>query len=237
MATPPTTALTKGERTRLRLLEAAEKVFGAHGFHAASISDLTREADVAMGTFYVYFPSKRDILAELVRTRGHELRTELHEATKDLTNRADIERVGFETFFDWVRRHPEIYRVVRNAEFVDAALLREWYEKLAAEYARGLSRAIAKGEVIDADPEALAYCLMAIGDFTGMRWVLWPSDSKIPKKVMDTVMGFISRGLGMPPGPTPNGAGQRRSAPIGGAKRRSDPNGNRRNANRSQRQR
>ena len=189
-------SLTKGERTRLRLLEAAETVFGRDGYHAASIGDVTREASVAMGTFYLYFPSKQDILIELVRTRGHELRTELHAATEGLKERAEVERAGFETFFNWVRRHPDIYRVVRNAEFVDRAVFQEWYRKLGEAYMRGLRRSMSAGEIAKADPEALAYCLMAIGDFTGMRYVLWEQGGEVPPRVLETVMGFVLRGLG-----------------------------------------
>ena len=56
-----------GGRTRGRLLEAAEHVFGELGFYDASIVKITEEAGVAQGTFYLYFASKKDIFDELVR--------------------------------------------------------------------------------------------------------------------------------------------------------------------------
>ncbi|HVE92417.1 MAG TPA: TetR/AcrR family transcriptional regulator [Actinomycetota bacterium] len=197
--TAPADALTKGERTKLRLLEAAEEIFGRDGYHAASIADLTREAEVAMGTFYVYFTSKQECLIELVNARGHELRTELREATQGLASRAEIERAGFATFLAWVRRHPDIYRVVRNAEFVDREVFRQWYRKLGQSYVRGLRQSMDAGNIDHADPEALAYCLMAVADFTGMRWVLWEDGAQVPKRVFDTVMQFVLRGLGAEP--------------------------------------
>lgn len=189
--------LTKGERTRSRLLQAAEDIFGRVGFHEASISEITQIADVAAGTFYVYFPSKRDILIELIRNRGHQLRTDLHEATKGMCSRAEAEEAGFRTFLEWVRSHPDLYRVVRNAEFVAPEVFREWYQKLGEEYKRALSVAMDSGEIVRTDSEALAYCLMAVGDFTGMRWVLWEDGAKIPPRVFKSVMSFVRRGLGI----------------------------------------
>ena len=44
------------------------------------------------------------------------------------------------------------------------------------------------------DPEALAYCLMGISDFLGMRWVLWEEDPGL-ERVLDTAMTLISHGL------------------------------------------
>src|SRR6266571_5021245 len=48
----------RGEATRRRILDAAEEVFGEFGYYEASISEITRRAGIAQGTFYIYFHSK-----------------------------------------------------------------------------------------------------------------------------------------------------------------------------------
>lgn len=53
---------TKRDRTRRQLLDAATKVFAAHGFEAASIQEIAAVAGVANGTFYNYFSTKEAIL-------------------------------------------------------------------------------------------------------------------------------------------------------------------------------
>lgn len=45
-------------RTRADLLEAARQVFARRGYHDASIAEITEQADVAVGTFYLYFRDK-----------------------------------------------------------------------------------------------------------------------------------------------------------------------------------
>ena len=54
----------RSERTRRRLLDAAEQVFGEHGYEAASIVKITEAAGVSQGTFYLYFTSKQQIFDE-----------------------------------------------------------------------------------------------------------------------------------------------------------------------------
>ncbi len=49
-----------------QLLKAAAKVYHQRGYHAAKVSEITREAGVAQGTFYLYFPSKRQAFVELM---------------------------------------------------------------------------------------------------------------------------------------------------------------------------
>lgn len=44
------------------------KIFAARGFSAATIRAIAREAGVAEGTIYLYFPSKRDILLAIFRS-------------------------------------------------------------------------------------------------------------------------------------------------------------------------
>ena len=52
------------------------------------------------------------------------------------------------------------------------------------------------GEVRKLDPEAVAYALMGIFDFLGMRWVLW--EGKLPpKRVLDDVFALVRQGLGL----------------------------------------
>ncbi|MBN2526345.1 MAG: TetR/AcrR family transcriptional regulator [Deltaproteobacteria bacterium] len=51
---------------RIQLLEHAARLFGDRGYYNTSISDIVSSADVARGTFYLYFPNKRKIFEELV---------------------------------------------------------------------------------------------------------------------------------------------------------------------------
>jgi AcrR family transcriptional regulator len=60
-----TRPMRKAER-RGQLLRAARDVFVSKGFHDAKVDDIVALANVAKGTFYLYFPDKRSVFAELV---------------------------------------------------------------------------------------------------------------------------------------------------------------------------
>lgn len=190
----------RGQKTRQKLLRAAEAIFGEKGYERASIADITRKSGVALGTFYVYFPDKQSIFVEVVDELGERLRRLIAESVSGFDNRIDVEREGLRAFFEFAREHPNLYRVVRQAEFVDEACYRRYYDRFAKGYVRGLTQAMEGGEIRTMDPEVLAYCLMGIGDFLGMRWIIWEEDPGL-ERVLDTAMALIRYGLDPRPAP------------------------------------
>ncbi len=192
---PPT---ARGQRTRQKLLQAAETVFGEKGYEHASIADITREGGVALGTFYVYFPDKQSIFVEVVDELGARLRRLIAESVVGLEDRLEVEREGLRVFFQFASGHRNLYRIVRQAEFVDEACYRRYYDRFAEGYVEGLRRAMKAGQVRKLDPETLAYCLMGIGDFLGMRWVLREGKAG-QERVLDAAMDFIAHGLAAQP--------------------------------------
>lgn len=192
-----TSALTaRGERTRRRLLAAGEEVFGRRGFQFASIAEITQGAGVAQGTFYLYFDNKRELMRAVIEERGHELRATLSRATAAAAGRVDKEKAGFVAFFAWMARHRALYRVVRQAEYIDADLYRGWYGQLADGYVAALRAAMAAGEIAGVeDVETLAYALMGVGDFVGMRWLVFEDRHAVPPRAVDTVVSILERAL------------------------------------------
>lgn len=187
---------SKGDRSRRRILESAEKVFAELGFHAASIVKITEAAGVAQGTFYIYFESKQAVFEEVLMDLNHRVRQAMAAGAAGATTRAEAERGGFQGFFDFTAKHPALYRVIRQAEFVAPALLERHYATIATGYVEGLRTAMAAGEIAPADPEVVAWALMAVGEMIGMRWVLWPHATEIPPEVFEQTMAFITRALG-----------------------------------------
>ena len=79
---------------RERILEAAERAFVRHGFHAATMQHVADEADMSAGNLYRYFPSKEAIVEGLCEL--------------DQGRRAD----SFAAFADLMARHSDLTRVM-----------------------------------------------------------------------------------------------------------------------------
>ena len=54
------------QRTRARIVEAAERLMRERGVEAVTIQDITEAADVGHGTFYCHFESKAEVLRPLI---------------------------------------------------------------------------------------------------------------------------------------------------------------------------
>lgn len=195
--------LTKrGEATRLRLLEAAEVVFAEQGYHEASIVKITERAGIGLGTFYLYFDSKKSIFEALVIDLNRRVRHSMSEAMAGASSRLDAERAGFAGFFRFTAEHPALYRVVREAEFVSPEVLRLHYTRIVDGYESGLRAAQHAGDVDPAlDPAVTAWALMGMGELIGMRFLLWERDAggkaptELSPEIFDAMMRFIDNAL------------------------------------------
>jgi AcrR family transcriptional regulator len=193
LALPVTPPTSRGRRTRDKLIRAAEVVFGNVGYYDARVSEITREAGVALGTFYLYFPSKEGLFRALLASLNHDLRRMLSEGTRNLPTRAEMEAEGLRLFFRFLLKHRKLYRIVREAASVDPELHREYVRRIARGYERGLARAIELGEVRKIDPELASYALMGIAETVATRYVIW--DDGISETKFDQLVELILYGL------------------------------------------
>ena len=197
MSSAPRTA--RGRRTREKILASALKEFGKVGYHDASIVRITEGAGVAMGTFYLYFDGKLAVFNELVEDLNRRLRHRMTQAIVGAPDRLAAERAGFRAFFEFTTEVPQLYRIIRQAEFVSPEAMHLHYGRIVEGYQRALAAASDAGEIAPLDPEVTAWALMGIGEIIGMRWILWQEGEDgapaIPDDVLDNTLDFITRAL------------------------------------------
>lgn len=191
-ASQPKTA--RGQKTRAALLRAAEKVFGEKGYHVASISEITQEAQVAMGTFYLYFKDKEDIFRALMQRMLELVRAHLRKHAGPAHTRIEAERLGLRAFLSFVSRHKNLYRIVLDSYSVDEAIYSSYFQAFADVYRHRLDEAEEQGQISPGDAEVRAWCLIGISNFLGMRYALWKRPASMAK-VVDTAFDMISHGL------------------------------------------
>lgn len=72
----------KQERRR-QILAAAKDVFAEAGYHGASINAIIERAQIARGTFYLYFESKAAVFDSILDQAMAELRARIHRIEVD----------------------------------------------------------------------------------------------------------------------------------------------------------
>ena len=196
-----------------RLLTAAEELFGERSYRRSTVADICARAGIATGSFYAHFSSKAAIFAAVVRQINADLRRAMTVAMEQAgPGQREREQACFGAFFGMLSQRPWMDRIVRESEFIDPALFREYYEHLARGYARGVRQAQLAGDVDTRyDPEVIAYVYTGIGNFVGMRWADWTAGGGIPPDVLDDVLELLRRGLpplpSLPPGDVSSGHG------------------------------
>jgi len=72
------------EERREELMNTAQKLFLEHGVGPTTVEQITSGADVAKGTFYLYFSAKEDVLAALQERFGHTLFEKIRAAVAEM---------------------------------------------------------------------------------------------------------------------------------------------------------
>jgi len=154
------------ESRRAAVLTVSRRIFSQKGYHATSINDIIEAADIARGTFYLYFESKRAIFDELL----DDLVTTLQAQVKRIDvgpgapppveqMNATVDRV-LKTLLD----NREIARILlREAVGIDADFdrkLSEFYGRIEAMIVGGLNTGRQLGIVRPCDAKVVARCIL-----------------------------------------------------------------------------
>lgn len=72
---------------RRQILDAAALCFARNGFHATSMQDVLKEADLSAGAVYRYFSGKEELIAAIVSEVLGEVRAAFDEAARQSRRR------------------------------------------------------------------------------------------------------------------------------------------------------
>jgi AcrR family transcriptional regulator len=108
--------MTKGERTRQSLLDAAIARFGRDGYRGTSVAEIARDARLSGTAAYVYFPNKEALFVAAV---DEDAAAVIDEGLASLTDDLDLDqwrRTLIFTLLSAVDRHPLARRVLTGLE-------------------------------------------------------------------------------------------------------------------------
>jgi TetR/AcrR family transcriptional regulator len=94
---------------RADIVSAALEVFGEQGYDAATMDEIARRAEYTKRTLYAYFPSKLDLLLELIAQQLGALIGELEAALTDAVTGAEQLSVIAHVTLAWYRETPGLF--------------------------------------------------------------------------------------------------------------------------------
>ena len=192
---------------RERILSAAERIFARHGFFAAKVSDVAKEAGVADGTIYLYFKSKDDLLISLFERRMLELTEALQTAIAGKTPREQL-RAFIRTYLQKCHDEPNATEVLTIELRQSSKFMKEYENPAFADFLRMLGGIIAaaqaSGDISSTIPtHVAARMIFGVLDELAVAWVLAKAPlggGTRPKKfdivrAADWVVALVTSGL------------------------------------------
>jgi TetR/AcrR family fatty acid metabolism transcriptional regulator len=203
-----------GGDKRERILAAAERIFARHGFFAARVSEVAKEAGVADGTIYLYFKSKDDLLISVFENRMANVNDQLRAAIADLAPGEQL-RAFIRAYLRMVSDEPTAVEVLTIELRQSSKFMKEYDNPQFADFLRMLGGIIAEGQARgDLDPgipsHVAARMIFGILDELALAWVLArqpiksPGNSPVPGtrprkfdivRAADWVVALVTSGL------------------------------------------
>ncbi|WP_248924513.1 TetR/AcrR family transcriptional regulator [Paenibacillus hamazuiensis] len=98
-----------------KIQAAAMTLFIQKGYHATSIDDVAKQAQISKGLLYNYYKGKEELLAAIVRVRIEEVAEVMDSAAAQKTPADRIRRI-VEGAIENVYRRPDVYRFFLNLQ-------------------------------------------------------------------------------------------------------------------------
>ena len=162
---------------RERILAAAERIFARHGFFAAKVSDVAKEAGVADGTIYLYFKNKDDLLISLFDNRMQQVNSALRAAIAKVKGPIEQLRTFIKTYLQLVHDEPAAAEVLTIELRQSSKFMKEYENPEFADFLRTLGGLVAaaqdKGEIDGGIPSHVAArMIFGMLDELALAWVL-----------------------------------------------------------------
>ena len=150
------------ERRQEEILQAAASVFAAKGYAQATTREIAAAADIAEGSLYNYFASKRDILVAII-SRSPSPVDRLWSEAENLADRDGFIGLVERALLAPASEQPWIRTVIKEA-WTDDELFRQYQashvRETVARVARLIECGIEAGWLRQVDPERVAQALV-----------------------------------------------------------------------------
>ncbi|HII93491.1 MAG TPA: TetR/AcrR family transcriptional regulator [Methanosarcina sp.] len=181
---------------RTAILEAALKLFTERGFHGTSTAQISKDAGVATGTLFNYFPTKEDLINSLYfEVKGELSRSMGKEIEEQSTFKDKLEKI-WSNLVKWGVENQEEFLFV--GQFCNSPYISKFTrDEVMKEYIflhNLVDEGIREGEIRDFSAE-LTIAMFYQGSRTVVNLILDSDSSLDENKILEDGFQIIWRGL------------------------------------------
>jgi len=180
---------------RAQLLEAAQQVFVAQGYHAAAMDDIAERAGVSKPVLYQHFPGKLELYVALLDRHVDALIEQVRAAlTSTPDNRERVHRC-ITAYFDFVASEGGAYRLVFESDLRNEPAVRERIERALEQCVDAMADTIAADMgIAPAEARLLSVAVAGQAEMSA-RWWLSASETVTRERAVELLAGLVWRGL------------------------------------------
>jgi AcrR family transcriptional regulator len=180
---------------RRQLLDAAQQVFVAQGYHAAAMDDIADRAGVSKPVLYQHFPGKRDLYLALLDESAESLVDAVRSALASTTDNKQRVLATVRAYYEYVGEKGGAFRLVFESDLTGEPEVRERVDAVARQCAEAISHIIADDTGLpEAESRLLGAAIAGIAHVTARAWTA--NGEAIPREdAIQLVASLIWRGI------------------------------------------
>jgi AcrR family transcriptional regulator len=187
---------------RVEILERAERIFTAKGFHETTMAEIAGASGFSTGNLYRFFRGKEELYSVMVMEKVNVMYAQIADAvSREESVRGKI-RALVSSHFEYVEHQTDFYRLLIGHESgLRADGLTKLWKQVRAEHRKhihdieDLLREGIRSKVLrDLDAKSMAYALIGIVAYFKFSWITNPESTSLSGKV-DDVLDVYLRGV------------------------------------------
>jgi len=180
---------------RAQLLEAAQEIFVAQGYHAAGMDDIADRAGVSKPVLYQHFPGKLELYVALLDRHVDALVAQVRAALTSTTDNRERVHRCITAYFDFVGSDGGAYRLVFESDLRNEPAVRERIERALEQCVDAMAETIAADMGIAPEEARLLSVAVAGQAEMSARWWLSASETVSRERAVELLAGLVWRGL------------------------------------------
>jgi AcrR family transcriptional regulator len=157
---------------RAQLLESAQEVFVAQGYHAAAMDDIADRAGVSKPVLYQHFPGKLELYLALLDTSCDTIIDNCRQALAATTDNKRRVEATMDVFYTYVAADTGAFRLVFESDLTSEPAVREHVDRVTTECAAMIAEVIHEDTGLPDDASRLlAVSLVGMAQVSARFWL------------------------------------------------------------------
>jgi AcrR family transcriptional regulator len=187
---------------RAEILEQAEKIFSARGFHNVTMAEIGNASGFSIGSLYQFFPGKEQLYADMISEKMDLMYGQIREEVRTAPSIKEKITKLIEAHFHFVEKNADFCRLILRGENVPISeVMTSLRRKLLDGYIQHISfienlvkSGIKSGVLRPVSSRDIAALLFGLIRSTSIDWMLLPENKPLSSK-KDFVLEVFLKGV------------------------------------------